>query len=212
MEKQFWLKKWELNDIAFHEREFNPLLVKHFGALSLKDSGRVFLPLCGKTLDITWLLSQGCHVVGVDLSERAVEQLFEQLTLDPTVSVVGRLKHYSASNIDIFVGDIFDVSGELLRPIDAIYDRAALVALPDAMRKRYASHLLEITERAPQLLLCFEYDQALMAGPPFSIDGEEINRLYSDDYKTTLESLTPLRGGLKGRCPADESVWLLQSL
>ena len=210
MDASFWLQRWKKNEIAFHESAANPLLVKYFKELSLEKGSRVFLPLCGKTLDIAWLLSNGYRVAGAELSEMAIEQLFIELGMKPNVSEAGKVKHYGEKNIDIFVGDIFDLSGEILGPVDAIYDRAALVALSEEMRSRYTGHLTEITNKAPQLLICYEYDQSLMAGPPFSISSKEVNQYYRGSYDLSLIASTNVPGGLKGKCAAKESIWLLQ--
>ncbi len=210
MDTSFWHKKWEKNEIAFHESAVNPLLVKHFDELALVKDSRVFLPLCGKTLDIPWLLSNGYRVAGAELSKIAIEQLFAGLGVKPKISKVGDVDHYSANNIDLFVGDIFDLSKEMLGSVDAIYDRAALVALPEIMRHRYTAHLMEMTDKAPQLLICYEYDQSLMQGPPFSISNEEVSQHYGDVYDLTLLASTTVSGGLKGKC-AKEPVWLLKN-
>lgn len=209
MDASFWHQKWKENNIAFHESESNPLLIKYFKELSLAKGSRVFLPLCGKTLDIHWLLSNGYRVAGAELSKIAIDQLFADLGVEPKISRVDQVDHYSAINIDIFVGDIFDLFGKMLGLVDAIYDRAALVALPESMRNRYTVHLKEITNKAPQLLICYEYDQSLMEGPPFSISNEEVNQHYSDSYDLTLMESTNLTGGIKGKCAARENVWLL---
>jgi len=210
MDASFWHQRWGKNDIAFHESAANPLLVKYFKDLSLVKGSRVFLPLCGKTLDIPWLLSKGCRVAGVELSKIAVEQLFTELGVEPKISRVGELDHYSSKNIDIFVGDIFDLSSKMLGPVDAIYDRAALVALPEEMRNRYTAHLIKITDKAPQLLICYEYDQSLMEGPPFSVSDKEVDQHYRDNYDLTLMVSTNVPGGLKGKCAAKENVWMLK--
>lgn len=212
MDSNFWHQLWESNDIGFHQRAVNPLLAECFNTLSLADSSRLFIPLCGKTLDIAWLLSKGYRVAGAELNKPAVEQLFSELGVEPRVSKLGKLDCYSAENIDIFVGDIFDLSAEVLGDVDAIYDRAALVALPEAMRKNYRDHLLEITNIAPQLLLTFEYDQTVMQGPPFSISANDIKRYYSDIYTLSLLKQIEVPGGLKGQCAASETIWLLSAI
>lgn len=211
MDASFWHQRWGDNNIAFHENEANPLLVKYFKELSLVKGSRVFIPLCGKTLDIAWLLSNGYCVVGAELSEIAVEQLFLELEVDPKISVIGEIKHYSENNIDIFVGDIFKLSRNIIGLIDAVYDRAALVALPEEMRDQYTVHLTEITAKAPQLLICYEYDQSLIAGPPFSISNDEVNKHYKDSYDLNLISSANVPGGLKGKCAAKENIWLLKN-
>ena len=211
MEESFWRQKWEQSDIAFHNNAVNPLLASHFGELSLAPGSRVFLPLCGKTLDIHWLLAKGYRVAGAELSEVAVGQLFAELGVQPTVTPLGAVERYSAEGIDIFAGNLFAVTRAMLGPVDAVYDRAALVALPEPMRVQYAAHLMTITNHAPQLLLCFEYDQSLQDGPPFSIDAEEVQRHYQTAYRPKVIASVEVPGGLKGKCPATEAVWLLKN-
>jgi len=210
MEASFWHSKWEVNQIGFHQNETNHLLIKHLKQLGLNKSDRLFIPLCGKTVDIAWLLSEGYQVAGAELSEIAIQQLFEALDVTPKISEAGSLIHYHAENIDIFVGDIFDLSAKRLGQVDAVFDRAALVALPSEMRKRYSSHLIDITNNAPQLLICFEYEQSVMNGPPFSIVSSEVEAHYATKYELTLLDTPKLEGGLKGRVEAIEAIWLLQ--
>lgn len=210
LDRQFWHHRWESNRIGFHNHTVNPALEAHVDALSLVEGNRVFLPLCGKTLDISWLLAHGIRVAGVELSELAVQQLFSELGVDPVTSTNGLLKHYQAHNVDIFVGDIFDLNAGIAGTIDAIYDRAALVALPVDMRHRYTAHLVEVTQAAPQLLVTFTYDQMLMEGPPFSVDMGEVHTHYKGKYALKLLADTEVPGGLKGVCPAQEQVWHLR--
>lgn len=209
MEPDFWHQKWQIKEIGFHQPKANPLLVKHFKALSLEKGARIFLPLCGKTLDIAWLLLNGYQVAGVELSEIAIEELFLELGIKPNITNIGKLKRYSGKNIAIFVGDFFELSTATLGPVDAIYDRAALVALPESMRQQYTRHLIRITDKAPQLVICLEYRQELIAGPPFSIDTLEINRHYNTTYTLSCIESSDIAGGLKGVCTAQENVWLL---
>ena len=147
MEARFWHQKWNDNNIGFHEQKPNDFLTGNFGRLKLAHNTRIFLPLCGKTLDIAWILSKGYKIVGAELRPLAIEQLFETLKLTPKITDIGNLQLFSAPNIDIFVGDIFDVSSKMLGKIAAVYDRAALVALPQDMRSRYTQHLMKITNR-----------------------------------------------------------------
>ena len=209
MDAQFWRLKWKTNDIGFHQPRANPLLVEHFEKLALRPGNRVFLPLCGKTLDIGWFLSQGCRVAGVELSEIAIQQLFEELRLKPQISKSGGMNRYRAANIDIFGGDLFGLTRKMLGPVDAVYDRAALVALPPKMRRKYSAHLMTITNRARQLLIGYTYDQSVMDGPPFSLSNEEVNQLYGENFNLSLVASVGVPNGLKGKAEARENVWLL---
>ena len=210
MEASFWLDRWTNNEIGWHEREFNPLLTAHFRKLGIPGGGRVFVPLCGKTRDIAWLLQQGYRVAGSELSELAVQQLFAELGVEPQVTKHDAATHYSAPGLDVFVGDIFALTSTQLGPVQAIYDRAALVALPPDMRVRYAQHLQALTGSAPQLLICFEYDQNVMPGPPHSLIAAEVWQHYGATYRLTLAEVHAVAGGLKGITPANELAWLLQ--
>lgn len=211
MEADFWHQKWEKNDIGFHREEANPLLADHFDALKLSQGSRLFLPLCGKTRDIAWLLSQGHRVAGAELSALAVTQLFEELGIKPDVVDAGALTHYRSEALDLFLGDFFELEPERLGAVGAIYDRAALVALPETLRKRYAAHLTRITDSAPQLLVTYVYDQTVIDGPPFSVNDEEVLQHYGNQYTPILLNSHEVPGGMKGKCAAKEHVWLLKN-
>ncbi|MGE0469805.1 MAG: thiopurine S-methyltransferase [Nitrospira sp.] len=211
MDANFWHNRWQTNQTGWHESTVNPLLITHFPSLNVPPGSRVFVPLCGKSLDLRWLLSHGYDVAGVELSELAVTQLFADLGMEPIISAVGKLKLFRGEKIDIFVGDLFDLSRKILGPVDAIYDRAALVAIPETMRVRYTKHLKAITALAPQLIIGYEYDQTIVAGPPFSVTADELHRHYRDSYTLTLLARVDVPGGLKGKCPATEHIWRLDT-
>ena len=211
MEPQFWRDRWEEGRIGFHKDVVHPHLVAHLPRLGLTPGARVFVPLCGKTLDIGWLASQGYRVVGAELSEIAVRELFEGLGVEAEVVSAGPLALWRWAGVEIFVGDLFDLDAARLGPVDAIYDRAALVALPEAMRARYAEALVEMTGSAPQLAITFEYDQTKMAGPPFSVTPEEVQRLYGGVYALEVAWRGAVPGGLKGGVvEAEETVWVMR--
>ena len=210
MTNEFWLNCWKNNTIGFHEASPNKQLINHFSSFEqLLNGKRLFLPLCGKTTDIQWLLSKGYHVIGCELSSIAVEALFQSLKFTPTIRKLGPLIEYSGPNINIFCGDIFNLTSQLIGPIDGIYDRAALVALPADIRKKYAHHLIDITHRSSQFLITFTYDQTQMSGPPFSIDATDLNELYGTHYSFQHLSTNPVDPSLISAVSTLEHVTLL---
>lgn len=209
MQHDFWHQRWQNQQIGFHLSAVNRLLEAYFQALELQPGQRVFIPLCGKTLDIHWLLAQGMHVAGAELNQLAVDALFTELGITPTITGHGALRHYHADHIDIFQGDFFELDQELLGKVDAIYDRAALIALPPDMRIRYSQHLISITAGAPQLLISFHYDPSLAEGPPFNVSADEVAAHYASTYSIRLLAEENLPTGLKGQHPAQEKLWLL---
>lgn len=210
MEPDFWHERWKNNEIGFHSDAVNPYLIRYFHQLSLNPGARILVPLCGKSLDLHWFLDQGFQVVGVELSELAVEQLFHQLNARPSIVQHSHFKHYQAPGIDIWCGDLFNLTQAELGAVDGIYDRAALVALPETIRPQYTDLLVSLTGAVPQLLVSFDYDQNLLPGPPFSVNADYLTQYYAAHYRLTRLASEPVIGGLKGRSDVLEEAWLLQ--
>lgn len=209
MKENYWLERWQSKDIGFHYIQPNPLLVNNIKSLHLEFEATLFVPLCGKTSDIHWLLSQGYWVIGVELSEIAVEELFQELNISPKIFKQNTLTVFKFEKLTIFLGNIFKLGLEDLGKIDAVYDRAALVAFPESQQTAYAAHLQQITHSAQQLLICFNYNQSLMEGPPFSTGLLRIKDLYQHTFFIHPLASIPVTGGLKGCYPAEEQAWLL---
>ncbi len=209
MKAEFWHQKWQTGQIGFHESTPNKLLTDHFQNLKLNENSSIFVPLCGKTNDIAWLLNQGYQVVGAELSKIAIDELFDNLKLQPNITQIGNLLHYQSNNLEVYVGNIFDIPKNALTSIDAIYDRAALVALPESIRKQYSQHLMLLCPTAKHLLIVFTYDQSQMQGPPFSIPESEILSLYQSNYQITMLHQQMLTTGRLAEIKAVESIWLL---
>jgi thiopurine S-methyltransferase len=189
MQHDFWHQRWQQNQIGFHSPEINPHLQRFWPSLAVNSRSRVFLPLCGKSKDMLWLLAQGYQVVGVELSPMAVEAFFAENDLHPTVRRQGNFLVHQIDGLEIFCGDFFELSTTDLGKIDVVYDRAALVALPPDMRFDYVTHLAVLLEPGSQILLVtFEYPQHEMPGPPFSVPGDEIEMMYR--HWCTVDLLT----------------------
>ncbi len=210
MHEEFWITRWQENRIGFHEERPNALLVDHFHHLKLKPGSTVFVPLCGKSVDLDWLLSQGHQVKGVEFSEKAVREVFARLKIVPAISKHGALIRFISDNITLFAGDFFALDAIKLGTIDAVYDRAALVALPGEKRPKYARHLSELSNNAPQLLVAFDYEQEQMDGPPFSVPGSEITQHYGTQYQIEQLAARQISGHLATRCTGKENTWLLK--
>jgi thiopurine S-methyltransferase len=219
MEASFWHRRWQKNEIGFHESDGSYLLKKYFDRLSLSPSDRVFVPLCGKTRDIAWLLSKEISVLGIELNEQAIVQLFTELGVSPkraNIEVSGQdnLQHFhhtfsNALTIDIYQGDFFALDAKLLGNIDAVYDRASLVALPKTMRENYTAHLQAISCQSQQLLICYEYEEGLIQGPPHSVDNDEVITHYQQSYKIENLHKDRVEGGFREQTDVFEAVYLL---
>lgn len=181
MHSEFWHERWQQSQIGFHRSDTHPWLLEFWPTLQLPERSRVFVPLCGKSRDLVWLREQGHEVIGVELSPIAVEAFFEENGLTPVISETGRLKLYESDGIRLYCGDFFDLTSAELTGVAGCYDRAALVALPPELRERYVRHLAHILPAsAAMLLIAFEYPEHEMAGPPFNVDGHEVERLFGN--------------------------------
>lgn len=175
MQPDFWLQRWQQGQIGFHRGEVMPLLEKHWPALQLAPGSRVLVPLCGKSLDMHWLAARGYRVLGVELSPLAVEQFFAEAGLQPERHDSALGEHFTAGPIEIIRGDAFALDDETLAGIAGLYDRAALIALPQDLRQRYRDTVYtRLPAGCRALVITLEYPQAEKAGPPFSVEQAEV--------------------------------------
>lgn len=193
MNPDFWRQRWADNQIGFHQEGPTPLLLKHWPALGIAPGAKVFVPLAGKSLDMAWFAAQGHRVLGVELSWLAVEQFFDENALVPDIRESKYGRHYTAGSIELICGDAFALDAEILRECGAVFDRAALIALPPEMRTRYAH---ELYARLPSgcrgLLVTLEYPQDEREGPPHSVQEEEVRALYARDWRIDLLERRPI--------------------
>ncbi|MDC0239007.1 thiopurine S-methyltransferase [Candidatus Thioglobus sp.] len=179
-----WLEFWENNEINWHSDVVTQELEEYLGLLKLEPGDKVFFPLCGKSLDMIYLLNQGFSVIGVELSEIAIKQFFHENGLDFTITQLGEFNLYSATNIEIYCGDFFSLSSKNLFDVKAVFDRKSLIALDQNLRQKYVKHLNDIISLGVRILLItLHYPQHQMSGPPFSVDKSEVESLFSMAFK-----------------------------
>lgn len=216
MQAEFWHKRWADNQIGFHQGRVNSYLQQFWPTLGLAPGSKVLVPLCGKSLDMVWLAGQGFRVLGVELSQKAVEEFFREQQLEPEISQQGAFTRYKSDEVELWCGDIFALGAADVAGCTGFYDRAALIALPPEMRKRYCEHLTRLLPgHCKGLLITLDYDQSAMAGPPFAVPDEEVQALLAGDWQVaTLESQDVLSEGKKfleaGVSRLDERAYRVQ--
>lgn len=183
MELSYWRSKWRKGTTGFHMKDGYPGLEKYWDSLPLKDNPVVLVPLCGKTVDLLWLAGKCRRVIGVEISEIAVQDFLTENNLQAVVSSFAGFKLFQTGNIDIWQGDFFKLPKHKLPAVDLIYDKAALIALPPEMRKRYVAKVIGIVSGHTQILLhLLNYRVEEMTGPPFSVSVEEINMHFGKKF------------------------------
>ncbi|HET6631734.1 MAG TPA: thiopurine S-methyltransferase [Rhodanobacteraceae bacterium] len=184
MDASFWLDAWREGHTGFHRSEVMPLLKKHWPSLELPRGSKVLVPLCGKSLDMIWLATQGHRVLGVELSPLAVQQFFAEHQLHPQRHQAADGEHFVAGQIEIVQGNIFDLDAAMLADCAAVYDRAALIALPPSMRQQYAQSVYgRLPDDCRGLLLTLNYAPGEMEGPPFAVPPAEVERLLAEHWQ-----------------------------
>lgn len=179
MDIGFWAQRWSEGKIGFHEGRANKWLAQFVDELGTERT--VLVPLCGKTEDLAFLAGRGHHVVGIEAIETAVQAFFKEHDLTPAVATRGKMKAYTAGNVTLLTGDFFAATATDVGPIDAFYDRAALIALPDDVRPRYVEHVKSlVAPNAKGLLVTFEYPKDKMQPPPHSVGEAEVRALYKN--------------------------------
>ena len=174
-----WESRWQENRIGFHLKEVNPYLMRFSDLLLHQNPDRVFVPLCGKALDLCWLTTKTKKVIGVELVSKAVQDFFAENNIDYLLKQDETLQKFSSKSIDIYLGDFFELNPEQTSSFKAIYDRASIVAIEKPERKEYVDHLISFLDKGGQILLItLEYNQNQMEGPPYSVPVEEIESLF----------------------------------
>lgn len=183
MDHAFWHDRWHRGDVGFHQSSVHDQLQRTWPKLAVQTGSSVFVPLAGKSLDMAWLAKQGHRVIGVELSEIAVGEFFSEAALTPTIVQTPSFLVFSAGPFTIYCGDIFDLTAQHLADVTALYDRAALIALPDHLRQRYVAHLTHLLAPESQvLLIAIDYPIGEMEGPPFAVPFKEVHQLYASTF------------------------------
>jgi thiopurine S-methyltransferase len=184
MDPAFWHDRWENQDIGFHQADVHTLLPAYWPRLELARDAPVFVPLCGKSLDMVWLTQQGHRVIGAELSQRAIDDFFAERRLTPSTRTSGSFTVKSVGPYELWCGDFFDLSRAAVTDVAGVYDRAALIALPPSLRQRYTDTLAALLPpQARILLITLEYEQTQMSGPPFSVPGDQVRALFAANYQ-----------------------------
>lgn len=179
MDPDFWNERWQANQIGFHQNEINPYLVRFWPQLGIERGQRVFVPMCGKSLDMLWLKQQGNPVTGVEISRIAVEAFYTENGIMPVVGRSGAFIRCVFEDLELLCGDFFALTKADVGEISVIYDRAALIALPAAMRRDYVTRLASLMPAGVRgLLITLDYNQEEMEGPPFSVPEREVTQLF----------------------------------
>jgi thiopurine S-methyltransferase len=188
MDAAFWIERWARQQIGFHQQHINPYLQAHWASLDVPPGSAVFVPLCGKSLDMQWLRAQGHTVIGVELSRTAVREFFIEQHIEPQVTLDGRFECWETPGYRLLCGDFFALDASDLKDAMGVFDRAALIAFPAELRERYVKHMLALVPmRAPTLLVAMTYPQQQMSGPPFSVGETEVRRLYASCHIEKLQ-------------------------
>lgn len=199
MHPKFWHQRWREGRIGFHQNDVTPFLCQHWPAVGVAAGARVFVPLAGKSHDLSWLASQGFRVFGVELSQLAVEQFFQDNELTPEIRSSRYGTHYSAGGIELVCGDVFALDRKILADCTAVYDRAAIIALPPDLRRRYAH---ELYARLPTgcrgLMVALEYPQTQKEGPPFSVEQTEVEALFGRNWNIEVLERRDILAGQTG--------------
>lgn len=187
MEPDFWHQRWDEGRTGWHLEEVNRLLLKHWPTLELTEDAPVLVPLCGKSLDLAWLAAEGHPVLGVELSLDACEEFFEERGLEPEESEEPEFTRLGVAHLQLLAGDVFALTAAHVEGVVAVYDRAALIALPDAMRRRYVDHVYGLLPAGTQaLLVTLEYPEGEREGPPFAVGEAEVRALFEPRWQVDL--------------------------
>ncbi|XP_059174982.1 probable thiopurine S-methyltransferase [Physella acuta] len=194
---EFWKDRWDDRHIGFHQADVHKMLSKHFTKL-IPDgkANKVFFPLCGKAVDMSWLASQGYNIVGVDGVKKALEEFFTDQGIEYSVEDVNHNGHNfklfksKDGKIRLYCTDIFNFTPDIEGTFDAVWDRGALVALNREDVSGYVKNMKKLLSPNGRILMeVMEYDVSIMDGlegpskppPPHPMYEDQIKALYEPE-------------------------------
>ncbi|KAG9355394.1 hypothetical protein JZ751_000232, partial [Albula glossodonta] len=185
MDPSEWEERWQEGRIGFHQLHVHKMLESNIDkVLCGREGVRFFFPLCGKAVDMKWLADKGHSVVGVEISEKAIKQFFEEQKLDYSEEVVSDIpgsKVFKSSDgkISLYQCDLYKFSSAIAGQFGGIWDRGSLVAINPCDRQRYATLIMSLMDKDCRYLLdTLHYNPELYKGPPFFVPEEDIEKLY----------------------------------
>ncbi|RDD42373.1 Thiopurine S-methyltransferase [Trichoplax sp. H2] len=189
---QDWSQRWQNQTTKWHVEEANHHLVENYEThLQDKDNphSSIFVPLCGKSLDMIWLAQKGHQVVGVEVVEQPCHDFFQENKIEYKVQnlqgVEGKVltSQVTEMNITIYNCDYFALTPKLLGyRFDSVWDRAAFVAINPDLRCDYAKHLASLMAPSGRgLLVSLNYDinERIHPGPPFCTPDALVQSVFS---------------------------------
>ena len=203
MQPEFWLDRWRRAQIGFHQSAVDRHLKAYWPTLKMAPRSRVFVPLCGKSLDMLWLREQEHEVMGVELAAAALEAFCMEHGILATRRSIGPFDLYEARGFALYCGDFFKLTPALLEGVSAVYDRASLISWTPSLRASYVEQMTGVTTPGTRtLLIAVEYPADQMSGPPFPVTRDEIERLYAPHHSITQlgrHDILELEARLKAR-------------
>lgn len=188
--QDYWNRRWNVNDTPWNKAYVNPLLTKY---IRLLDGGekdlKIFVPLCGKTIEMKWLFDLGHRVVGVDGFQTALENFFKDHSMDYTVETKNGIPAFTdrSGRITLYCCNIFDFQKTGEGSFDAVWDRASFGAINPEERARYVDLVTALkAPNASHLLELFQYDDRLFKESPLSIPVSKVFEYWGDGYDVKL--------------------------
>lgn len=207
-----WKKRWQDNRIGWHEDQGNSALKKFWHPQNKKCS--VLVPFCGKSKDLLWLANQGHNVIGVEISDIAINAFFGENNLKYEKETNNGFDSYIAKNasIAIYCGDYFKFN---ICGLDALYDRGSLVAVEPSMRLKYIEHTKSLLHKlAYRFIISLDYEEGYVQGPPHPLKAAEVLSFWSDLKEVSsyndIANSSP-RFKKSGLTELIESIWISKS-
>ena len=182
-----WEDAWEKGRTGWHRSDVDINLQHHCKDLTAGQTGvSVLVTWCGKSVDLPWLCSQGYSVVGIELSELAVKQLFEENDIPYSVAREGEFVIYQAKDrkLKVVSGDYYKATPELLGTFEAVWDINAFGAARPADREKYIAVLTSVLKPNGRILICnWEYGDRERDMAPYSLPSSLIRELFQDKFE-----------------------------
>lgn len=188
MDKAYWLNRWETGNTRFNEPVPHRYLVKYFDELNLSPGDSIFVPLCGKSVDMVWMMRHKHPIIGVEISPIAINDFLAENEIQALKSQEDGFCVYRHNLGMLYQGDLFTFNPACLNEIKAVYDRGCFVALPPmSIRLQYIDWLKSTLQTGTRILfISIEHNNPSIAEPPFSVSDKELRQYFNKEFSVNL--------------------------
>lgn len=181
-----WKECWNTPNVEFHNPQLNELFVKYHQRMLTRPGMRIFVPLCGKAVEMKWLVDHGHKVVGLEAAPVPCKAFFEENGIPYNVKemkgIHGEKYESLDHNIVIYSCDFFLFTADICGEFDGIWDSGGLNSMDVEDREAYIRRIRTLMGKGCVNLTEFVNFDKSMVDITWSMTKEELQKVFGEGF------------------------------